>query len=227
MKHHEWIVLLYDVWLYLFIMGKLIISETERKNILSLYELTNNTPPPSESVLVVNKNPFRYPEYVSARRIYSSDLKDGDLFYVLIKNNVSYNGNLINSFDSEFVKNLIGKKARRDDKIIEFINPIVYESKNFGGAGIEMGEIKIKIGDNIELYTVHKQTSRLNNKLSFIINFNPVNYDPSKNGRFNIPSINNLYTDKYINEIEPKFNINNLPDEYFEIRKIQRLQTDF
>ena len=40
-------------------MGRLIISETERKNILSLYEATTVAPPPSESVLVVKKNPFK------------------------------------------------------------------------------------------------------------------------------------------------------------------------
>ena len=40
-------------------MGRrIIISETERKNILSLYESTNVAPPPSESILIAKKNPF-------------------------------------------------------------------------------------------------------------------------------------------------------------------------
>jgi hypothetical protein len=98
-------------------MGKLIISETERKNILSLYEATTVAPPPSESVLVVNKNPFKYPEYKLSRKLYSTQLKDGDTFYILSKQN-----NIITSYN-EIINNLIKiyqeKSIRYNDEIVK------------------------------------------------------------------------------------------------------------
>ena len=60
-------------------MGKRItISETEKRNILSLYTEQQE----SIGILVAKKNPFKYKDFESARRKYSSDLKPGDMYYV-------------------------------------------------------------------------------------------------------------------------------------------------
>ena len=114
-----------------------------------------------------------------------------------------------------------------DDKIIEFLDPTIYESTNFGSykPGVKIGEINIKISDVVEPYTVHKKMEGREN--IFNINFEPKNYDKDKNSRFIILSINDLYNKEYQSKIKPKICVENTPDEYFEIRKIQREKTDF
>ena len=207
-------------------MGKrIIISESEKNNILSLYETTTVAPPPSESVLVVNKNPFKYPEFESARRTYSSDLKDGDMFYTV--NYLRYIGMIESPFNSEFVNNLVNKKVRIDDRILEFINPIVKESTNFGGPGPKIGEINVKEEEEIKPYTIHLRKNY--DKDNFYINFFPKEktYKYSNYYSFSVESINNLYNKEYQTKVQPRIELNNVPDEYFEIRKIQRQQTDF
>jgi hypothetical protein len=231
-------------------MGKrIIISESEKKNILSLYETTTVAPPPSESILVVKKNPFKYPEYESARREYSKDLKDGDLFYV--ENGYdAFISKLKKTFNTEFINNLVGKKARWNDKIIEFVNsnpkpkypmgedpitpPNVNESKNLGGSyrGDIIGHIDIKIDDVIKPYDVSSSVSIGGNQffLSFYLNEDHKSGSAGSSGTSGtvyvinkINSINDLYTKEYFKKVGP----HNVPDEYFEIRQVKRQQTDF
>jgi hypothetical protein len=217
-------------------MGKrIIISESEKKNILSLYETTTVAPPPSESILVVKKNPFKYPEYESARRKYSKDLKDGDLFYV--ENGYdAFISKLEKTFNTEFINNLVGKKTRWNDTIIEFVNsnpkpeypmgddpitpPNVNESKNFGSNRTNIiGRIDIKIDGVIKPYNISSSVSL--NGTYFFLTFIPESFKDYKID--NIKSINDLYTKEYFKKVGPQY----IPDEYFEIRKIQRIQTDF
>jgi len=202
-------------------MGRLIISETERKNILSLYEATNVTPPPSESVLVVNKNPFKYPEFENARKTYNSELKDGDLFYIV--QNYKYEKKITTEFNQNFIKDLYYKSAKYDDIIYRFISPNVNESTTSYPYGI--GKIGIQVnGSDIENYSVRRARTKVENE--FIIDFEKNNKSGLNNSIW-IPSIQQLYNKNYKEEVLPKLKIETVPDEYFEIRKIQRETTDF
>lgn len=205
-------------------MGKrLIITESEKKQILSLYEENTNTsiPPPSESVLIANKNPFRYSEFESARREYSPDLKDGELFYISKK--YQYGVELEKKFNQQFIKDLYNKTAKYDDVIYVFLSPYIHESSSISFP-YKIGDIRIEInGDYTQNYFVKRTNSRDG---SFIIDFDKDN----NSGLYTkvwIPSIQELYNKKYKEELSPKLKIENIPDEYFEIRKIQRQQTDF
>ena len=205
-------------------MGKLIISETERKNILSLYESTNIVPPPSESVFVANKNPFKYPEYEMARREYSGNLKDGDMFYI---QKVFNNTNKIKEFNEKFVKSLYNKTARVGDVIYTFLNPSIIESTNLGrrGSGEYIGEIKVKKNNNSpSLYRITKEFNPTTNKLIIIFDFKA---GGNIIDRLNFQSISDLYNEGFEKIIPNKIIIEDIPDEYFEIRKIKRQQTNF
>jgi hypothetical protein len=193
-------------------MGKFIISENERKHILSLYE-SNMIPPPSESVLIANKNPFKYPEYESARRTYSSDLKDGDMFYITIKKH-NYERKIEIEFYDDFVKGLYNKTARYDDNIYRFLSPNTDTPYSIG----------IQVNDgNINDYSlgVYEQWSVTN------ISFNIITKGFGQPSSISIPSITELFNKQYQQIVTPKLQIENIPDEYFEIRKIKREQTDF
>jgi hypothetical protein len=219
-------------------MGKLIISETERKNILSLYEATTVAPPPSESVLVVNKNPFKYPEYKLSRKLYSTQLKDGDTFYILSKQN-----NIITSYN-EIINNLIKiyqeKSIRYNDEIVKismklneyssgkldkdyfpYITALI--SGYIGGNKeyeisylVEPNNYKILLG----YYRINYiSTSPYYEMKKYFVVPNEVSEDPVY--KFFVSFKNDL-----LKNLQP-LKIENLPDEYFEIRKIQREKTDF
>lgn len=208
-------------------MGKLIISETEKKNILSLYEATNVVPPPSESILVVNKNPFKYPEYESARRRYTSDLTNGDLFYV-DKGAINYYEQKEDEYNNfEMLKpiyELKGKTLRgTDDKIYVIVN--VTHSK------IKSGEIKI----GIEFIEKGKENDKKDYNFNYSIHFygNTFIADPKNQALLNgLNVIPKTSVDKISeilkNKLKNSFNLpySEIPDEYFEIRKVQREKTD-
>jgi hypothetical protein len=80
---------------------KLIITEEEKNRIKLLYEVVTKLPP-DESILVANKNPYKYPEYESARRVYSSKLVNGDLFYEL---NIPYVNKFVIDYYTKLIKN--------------------------------------------------------------------------------------------------------------------------
>ena len=206
-------------------MGKrIIISESEKKNILSLYETNTATPPPSESVLIVNKNPFKYSEYESARQTYSSNLKDGDMFYMLDNFNFEfYKNNLIEGFSINFLNGLNNKTVRDIgngyDDIITFYGPLELENRHSLSNSLwNLGNMKLKYNDGVpkkgEVYLNFKSELSDNN---FELRFN--------NKSFN--KINELFNKQYKESVVPKLKKENIPDEYFEIRKIQRQQTDF
>jgi len=226
-------------------MGKsLIITESEKKLILSLYE---STPPPSESVFVANKNPFKYPEYESARRIYSPDLVDGDMFYNTdsVKNKEFFNSEIKKSGD-DFIKSLYNKTMRHDDILFEILplsklNESEY-SKNFGGSttiSINLTPVILKIisSDNIEpitnklisfdTYTYTEKYNLYFTEKDFNKNFHDIVFiGQSPNYGYKITNENINYTWKKLLSGKYK-NLSMFPDEYFEIRKIQRVQTDF
>jgi hypothetical protein len=195
---------------------RLVISESEKKEILSLYEVT--TPPPSESVLVAKKNPFKYPEYESARREYSSDLKDGDMFYIAPNIN-EYHTEVFKKFTNEFLNSLKNKTIKSNDNIYTFLGTSMSESVN--SYDYEIGFIYIKSNDGEpEFYDVYHNSDTSTGK--------ELLYFKSRNGRIIIssPMLDDLFSKKY-NEFKENHKVESLPDELFEIRKIQRLQTDF
>ena len=198
-------------------MGKrIIISESEKKNILSLYEATNVTPPPSESVLVVKgKNPFKYPQYESARREYSNNLKDGDMFYTY--NDLNY---YWDSFGSMIKNQLLNKTIR-----------------------ISEADVIFKISDVLRVNNYPKTTIELTMSMSENSVLNPrliiTKYDASFRSSYDkyIPYLKKMieyaqtliseYDNFYIEKVENKTDLSTVPDEYFNIHKIQRQQTDF
>jgi|LauGreDrversion4_2_1035121.scaffolds.fasta_scaffold402451_2 hypothetical protein len=211
-------------------MGKLIISETERKNILSLYEETNITPPPSESILVANKNPFKYPEYESARRIYSSDLKDGELFYMI--NERGFRSYLITKLD-EKLKLLNNKTIRINDKIYGFrvLTPnvdVIYKWPFMSRVYLEFGLYDSENIDNL-FYKVYIDWSEHSKYYYVSHKWKASNLSDSfKNPETgNLPSTTQDIFLKQIQNEADNLDMNDFPDNIFEIRKIQRQQTDF
>jgi hypothetical protein len=212
-------------------MGKLIISETERKNILSLYESTNTTPPPSESILIANKNPFKYSEYESARQIYSSNLKDGQMFY-------EYNRDINDEYGKNYVTNfykplLINKSMRGDDDKNYVINNITSWFNSY----FDLQYPTYENGNTFKLYLIYDE----NNEFGSCININPLKKEVD-----NCP-IPTTEMKRFINIKDPfknQINVNNkvlnfiksnlpivkrldYPDNGFSIKKVQRQQTDF
>jgi len=201
-------------------MGKrIIISESEKKNILSLYETTAVAPPPSESILVANKNPFKYSEYVNARKFYSPTLKDGELFF---EKNEKFNLYL----EKELQKKMLGK--------------------TFRGLLRENEDVLIQIKDNLEVWT--KDGKSVGTQCIYSLRFSGIidgseqdmisyyvdpgneilysNYSYTFNRDIgNSITLSNPQSFKSV--IFSVSNWNLIPDELFQIRKIQRQKTDF
>lgn len=236
-------------------MGKrIIITEEEKKNILSLYEenyglfkkeneflkkyINNentNVVPPSESVLVANKNPFKYSEFEKAKQEYSSVLKDGDMFYILnITKFNQYKKDIINKFNENFFNDLNNKTVRvvdeyldgsTNDYTLRFVGPV---KKNMGVSELIIG---IEINDTKTIYpyiiNMVKNNSKYD-KIFFMYDTLSTIKPAGTPSEIEIHSqkIDDLYMKKYQELVEPKLDKVNAPDEYFEIRKIQRKQTD-
>jgi len=203
---------------------RILISEEDKKHIKKLYE-AETAPPPDESVLVAKKNPFKYPEYESARRVYSADLKDGDLFYKNVNNYPLTD--FLDEFNLEFLKNLKDKTVRHNDKIYTIIGLAnINEEVTFLGKGHEIGTVVIKKSDSPEMipYSVFLKWDYQyrNVNLFFEAVENYYGYD-----NFSSSLINDLYEKKYREDFVEKHKEQNRDDKYFEIRKIQRRQTDF
>lgn len=207
----------------------MIINESERNRIKSLYGLITEDTPPSESVLVAKKNPFKYPEYESARRMYSVDLKDNDLFYLITS---------MYTFFQELEKQkiidpLIGKTMKIvDSDVILTITNVYVDPK-----------------DNLEVNVDGNPSSRVK---KIIITPNDVvlkdTYGEITDSQITtkyLPKLNNFieHSRKLVNSYRQDVNkfttfskdpklvdqsyIENIPDKFFEIRKIQRQETDF
>jgi len=218
-------------------MGRLIISETEKKNILSLYESTNDAPPPSESVLIDSKNPFKYPEYINARKVYNSTMKDGDLFY---QTKYEFEGFVKETLFKELYDSFVDKTIRveSDDDILkiyrENINPIYYNHRS--NNDINIGDITFYYKINKYSFSIYYSKTKQGEKIGLTknsyTNHLTKEYVPSetvtkeKYGAIYdaLLSISSELKTKYLEIFN---NPSVLPDEYFEIRKIQRQQTDF
>lgn len=209
-------------------MGRLIISETERKNILSLYEATNVSPPPSESIVVANKNPFKYPEFESARHLYSSNLKDGDLFFLI--NQREFRGYLNNKLD-EKLKLLNNKTIRIDDKIYGFmvLTPnvdLIYKWPFINSVYINFALFDSENIDNLfyKVYFVWSESNK-NYYVSYTLKLS--DFSDIGTGTNTLPSATQNIFLTEIKNFTDELNMNDFPDNIFEIRKIERQKTDY
>jgi len=225
----------------------MILSESEKNRIKGLYGLmteaeTTLTPPPSESILIDKKNPFKYSQYENARKEYSKDLKNGERFYVIneskIEDDLREN---IRVFGNEFLKSLNGKSFREDDNIYKINSSIVSEvdsKSNFGGGGvrsIELNPINLTINDGKPIqYTtrtwLNKDTSNFFDETKNSLNFSvgtlvfDLYFFGQLNDHIDNQNINLSWQNFINNKLKP---IDFLKDDYFEIREIKRQETDF
>ena len=216
-------------------MGKrLIISESEKKKILSLYETSKKvlsiSPPPSESELVIRKNPWRDSEYENARRFYSPSLKDGELFSVIIGDDRLLSEILLKNIQ----KLLNGKKIKEGDVFYTFGNNINVESIGFrdisklGGDDSLIKEIKIKVPNDFRGVTFWETSSLTLNLIDNTYRY----WSKEKYGDEYDYTEYTAYEwiKNIIDFIKGQTNsttLKSLPDDFFEIRKIQREKTDF
>jgi hypothetical protein len=200
---------------------RLIITEEEKNRIKLLYEVTETktTVPPDESELVVKDvNPFRYEQYVDARRLYSPELKDGDRFYKY----KSY------EFDEDIKKEseikLSPKKTIRLNDVDAIITPsepkIYYDHIK---VGLFPGAYTFNILLDVYLDKHYFDSQDYKNLKEF----------EQQNIKSLEPYIEYLrkelknYLDKYNKYIKQKTDLQDVPDKYFDIYKIKLKQTDF
>jgi hypothetical protein len=214
---------------------RIIISESDRKHIKKLYESKIESPPPNESILVIeNKNPFKYDEYTDARREYSKDLKDGDLFYVIKYPN--FRKYVVEKFKPLY-NNFIGKTIRiksKDD--IVMIQPNHREVSYMPRIILKDGSISFhyKIeGYDYSIYVLYND-NKFNGSIvrdeyenTIIKKKYPMEY-VRKETYFEIYdalySISENMKKEYLNIFN---DLSSIPDDCFEIRQIKRQQTDF
>ncbi len=213
-------------------MGKkYIITESQEKLMLQLVEAELG---PEESVLVAKKNPYKYEEFKDARRRYLPSLKDGERFFEFDKElNEEFGENKI----VDFYKTLLLNKTVRgnDDKTytikdikanyyptdLEYAYPTVTRPPryyfhlylNFDDIG-ELGACATvgfdKPAANCEIIKLTGSLAKLNVQ------------EPYKEQIY--------VSDKllqFLDENQPKFSRADYPDEGFEIRQIQKQNTDF
>ena len=206
----------------------MILSESEKNRIKGLYGLVTeadaSAPPPDESVLVAKKNPFKDKSIMDmvtkdGKFIrYDKDLVDGDTF-------LSYNsGNIKQYFQSIgedfFNRNFLGKTIRYIENGTDYTKKL--EEKN------------LYIIDDTSYIT--PKTLYGFRELGF--KYPWITYDFNKDivegGRLGFSGPEYDISEETKNKLlqifrgnKDKFSMSNVPDEYFEIRKIQREKTDF
>ena len=205
---------------FIFMGQKLIITEEERRNIQLMYEST----PPDESVLVTNKNPFTNNEYSSAIRFYSGDMKDGDLFFKTTDTLVSYLKSEINkAFEGKSVKIVCSWYEKNTNKLETVTDNTLIFPKCELSIKKEMWE-----GDlgTTPLKSLRWQVSpTLPNDKSIYIEGEGIIWDSV----FEITYRKCIFGDptKVTSTVKSITDWSKIPDQYFEIRKIQRSKTDF
>lgn len=223
---------------------RLIITEEEKKNIIKLYE-AENTPPPSEKELVVaNKNPYRYSTYESARRKYSPNLKNGDMFYEqknmdqLIYFNWNRNSKTTSPrkpnfyYDDIFIPSIVNdleNKTIRVDSLDIILIPMEIECN-----GKDMYiKFNLPLADGYESYKdsgllINNQGKYFASREGFGVRSIRKDIDPKVFTKF-VQYCTILLTD-FNGKIETFYSGNdmsNIPDKYFDIYKIKRVITDF
>ena len=184
---------------------------------------SSSTPPPDESKLLINKNPFKYPDYEKARQVYSSELKDGDVFYTTNDNFIPY----MKKIFTEFYKGYLGKTIRdnENDKIIS-----IGEYSQGYGPWVDYYHNKyqpIQVGTVEIIYVmgavVNIQFSKGNNGSETFGGYTSVsNPFPERDKVVNLIKEN---LKKYYNTVFQ--DLSQFPDNVFDINQLQRQKTDF
>ena len=226
------------------------ISENEIIEIKKLYE---SALPPDESVLVGNINPYKNTEYVSARRMYSSGLKDGDLFFSVKSEYDKFVSDYNQKKINEFLINLKGKTYRVElkDKIykIDDITNInqYYSTTTFDVVVTDLSTKKSLSGKGEMQAILSRNRNYTENKLYPVsqirigLEYVRVGLGGIDRLEMDDPDGLNDSLNKYINinlipekrslegsDIREEIGkISEVPDEYFEIRKIERIKTDY
>jgi hypothetical protein len=193
-------------------------------------DIKSTPPPPSESVFVANKNPFKYPEYESARREYKSNLQNGDMFYV-DNGYRDYYSKKNDEFWYNEISNLSNKLKGKTIKFYDEIYEITGVKRKFNMFST-VEDMDDKLIGEITIILKNIENNNYSNITFLSRNLSDINHSDIlkiKSGEKYLPSILNLQKFIY-EELNPKdFNLpyESIPDEYFEIRKIQRQKTDF
>ena len=174
----------------------------------------------------------KYSEYESARREYSKDLVDGDLFYKVIKLNEYWRGiesNIFSYYNGNSIRLLSDVIAK-----VTFIpsvtsgTPSIYVKFNrecpeeYLKNDKYFAEFKLEYsGERDRLFIGENGGAGIFHFYTFSGGWQPAT---------NVPDtfISRISNDlkKYIG-LKENFKLETLPDEYFEIRKIVRETTDF
>lgn len=217
---------------------KIFINESEKNRIRFLYE--NKSLPPNESEIVVEKkNPFKYQEYINARKEYSPNLKNGDMFYV--SNGLQVPSTFYSVFLSQYVPN-------RDSKFYYNLFKDIF--KDFMGKTVRLVDndqiINIKKFDvNVADSSINVFGGLPNNPVSLLdLRINKNGNVKTKEGLRDLRNLTDEEKQKHLNlinyslklldELQKKVeyfsnieNFKEIPDEYFDIYRIKRQETDF
>jgi hypothetical protein len=218
--------------------NRLVITEEEKQTIKRLYE---SAPPPDESVLVTKKNPYKHSEYKSACRLYSKDLVDGDMFYSIPRNDeYGYYGNLTGVYKKmvrNICKDLFGKKIRlpKKDEILVIGDETSVTRDEFTAFGFKTGnesryESWLWVFEDKRATMDDSSGNNLRTNMTYSGSFDSRNEVEVPEGFMNLVVSKILEIKKQTNDFEmdkSESTIVNIPDEYFEIRKIVRTKTDF
>ena len=217
---------------------RLIILEEEKKGIMVLYENTTD----NNSILITNKNPFRDNEYVNARKRYSTNMKYGDLFYNLkdLEKYREFSRKHNNEKINEFVKSIIGKTFKGDDNISYKIEDLKLKSTSSDTTPY-YDYILTNLSNSEKLSGLMTILGELSGKdIKSTIRFHHDEKKPDGTF-FNEPvGLNKFYSDYVLENClqdmsslkfpmipdSEKLKIEKVPDEYFEIRKLQTPKSD-
>lgn len=228
----------------------MILSESEKNRIKGMYGLvteSESAPPPSESVLLMKKNPFNAPKeiydrltslvsYIDGTRPknrekdkfnpYSKYLQDGDVFVVI-------NGNCLQKKLLETIKKglsgIVGKRFRgSDDNFYIIGDKDRLDSKEISPIRVHMFNPMLK-----SVYFLPPRVIIPLQDSESVLYYTPQDgFDGLINNGRHTPNLVDRETEqKLVNHldqhIKPLLHRNNLPDDCFEIREIKREQTDF
>jgi len=216
---------------------RLIISEEEKKGIMVLYETTTD----NSSILIANKNPFRDNEYVNARKRYSTNMKYGDLFYNFkdLEKYRAFSEKFNNEKIDEFVKSIIGKTFKGDDNISYKIEDLKLKDTSYGTPHYDYILTNLSNSEKLSgIMTILGYLSGKDIKSTIRFHYNERKPDGTT---FNEPvGLNQFYSDYVLENClqnmtylkfpmipdSEKLKIEKVPDEYFEIRKLQTPKSD-
>lgn len=225
----------------------MLLSESEKNRIKSLYGFVTEAEiaPPDESRLIANKNPFKYEEFKDARTFYSPSMINGDRFYQIKgeKINGYLNQNMTSNLTDYYQKNIFRKiEEQIEGKTVRIpqtdkISTITVEYSDYWGMGnVEDNWYQVTIdntSENIDLLKFNidlnlsyigtiKVRYQQNLDTSLLLPFGTASkYIPNSFKDYIKQTINTI-----VNGMEP-FKMSNFDDHNFEIREVQRKQTDF